>query len=187
MKAASKEIRQNKGSTVSKSDNASSELASAFIDAIEQLAGIEISAEALCSITKLSDRRHRQIAKDLGYFASPIKSRYQFLATLEGLFRYYREQNEYRRAWKEKIDEQKHRKLKLEADEREGLLTDTQRLADEIAPSLASFRDLVYQRLQNDMPLAMAGMDVPQGRIAGGRHAAELLKELQRVFRKWKI
>lgn len=49
-----------------------------------------ISAEKLCSLTGLTDRRHRQLAKE-GYFPSPIKSQYQLAATISGAFRYYRE------------------------------------------------------------------------------------------------
>ncbi len=50
-----------------------------------------IPAEQLCTLTGLSDRRHRQLAKD-GYFPSPINGQYQLTLTLQGMFRYYREQ-----------------------------------------------------------------------------------------------
>tara|TARA_Y100001934_G_scaffold169279_1_gene201184 strand:+ start:3270 stop:3797 length:528 start_codon:yes stop_codon:yes gene_type:complete len=50
-----------------------------------------ISSAQLCTLTGLSDRRHRQLAGD-GYFPPPIKGQYQFAPTLQGLFRYYRDQ-----------------------------------------------------------------------------------------------
>ena len=50
-----------------------------------------ISGAQLCSLTGLTDRRHRQLAAD-GYFPSPIKGEYQLTPTLQGMFRYYREQ-----------------------------------------------------------------------------------------------
>lgn len=50
-----------------------------------------ISSEMLCTLTGLSDRRHRQLAKD-GYFPPPINGQYQLTSTLQGMFRYYREQ-----------------------------------------------------------------------------------------------
>lgn len=49
-----------------------------------------ITAEKLCALTGLTDRRHRQIAKE-GYFPPPIQGEYQLNATIAGMFRYYRE------------------------------------------------------------------------------------------------
>ncbi len=49
-----------------------------------------ISGRRLCTLTGLTDRRHRQLAKD-GYFPPPIKGQYQLTPTLQGMFRYYRE------------------------------------------------------------------------------------------------
>ena len=51
----------------------------------------KISGEELCTLTGLSDRRHRQLADD-GHFPPPIKGEYQFTATLQGMFGYFREQ-----------------------------------------------------------------------------------------------
>ena len=50
----------------------------------------EISAEMLCEITKLTDRRHRQLADD-GYFPPPIAGVYQMVPTLTGIVNYLRE------------------------------------------------------------------------------------------------
>ena len=50
----------------------------------------EISAEMLCDITKLTDRRHRQLADD-GYFPPPIAGVYQMVPTLTGIVNYLRE------------------------------------------------------------------------------------------------
>jgi len=49
-----------------------------------------IAAEKLCTLTGVSDKRHRQIAKE-GFFPPPINGQYQMALTLQGLFRYYRE------------------------------------------------------------------------------------------------
>ena len=49
-----------------------------------------ISGARLCTLTGLSDRRHRQLADD-GYFPPPIKGEYQLTPTIQGMFRYYRE------------------------------------------------------------------------------------------------
>ena len=50
-----------------------------------------LSAERLCTLTGLSDRRHRQLAAE-GYFPPPVRGQYQLTQTVQGLFRYFREQ-----------------------------------------------------------------------------------------------
>lgn len=49
-----------------------------------------ISAAKLSALTGLSDRRHRELAKD-GYFPPPTKGQYIVAPTVSGLFRYFRE------------------------------------------------------------------------------------------------
>jgi len=141
-----------------------------------------ISGEKLCVLTGVTDRRHRQIAK-LGYFPPPIKGQYQLTATLQGMFKYYRELGEYKKNKREAIDDEKHRKLKLENDETAGLLTNTQDLANQIAPKLMKFRDNVYATMENEAPRCMSGIGVAEARIIGRRMASDLLTELQRIFK----
>jgi hypothetical protein len=50
-----------------------------------------IHQDKLCSITGLTDRRHRQLASQ-GYFPCPSKGYYETSATIKGMFSYYREQ-----------------------------------------------------------------------------------------------
>lgn len=52
-----------------------------------------ITAQELCALSGLTDRRHRQLATE-GYFPPPIESLYQLAPTIQGLFRYYREHNQ---------------------------------------------------------------------------------------------
>lgn len=140
-----------------------------------------ISGEKLCSLTGLTDRRHRQIAKE-GYFPPPIKGQYQLAPTLQGMFKYYRELGEYRKNKREQIDDEKHRKLKLENDETEGRLTDTQILAEQVAPVLLTFRDSVYTAFEVEAPRSMCGIGVPEARIVGRRMGDALLENLQHIF-----
>ena len=49
-----------------------------------------ITAENLCALTGLTDRRHRQLAGE-GYFPPPVKGIYQLGPTIQGLFRHFRE------------------------------------------------------------------------------------------------
>lgn len=56
-----------------------------------QVAEGTISAEDLCGLTGLTDRRHRQIAAK-GFFPPPIQGRYQAGKTLVGMLKYVTEQ-----------------------------------------------------------------------------------------------
>lgn len=145
-----------------------------------------ITGDKLCGHTGLTDRRHRQLASE-GYFPPPVKGLYQRDATLTGLFRYYREMGERTRNIKDKIDQEKERKLKLENDETEGRLTDTEKLHAMIAPSLSAIREAVYQKLEMEAPTAMATLDVPSARIIGRRMADELLAKWRSVFNAWQL
>jgi|ERR1035441_7939367 hypothetical protein len=52
-----------------------------------------IPADRLCSLTGLTDRRHRQLAKQ-GFFPPPVAGDYQLNATIGGLFKYFREEGQ---------------------------------------------------------------------------------------------
>ena len=69
-----------------------------------------IAAETLCSLTGLTDRRHRQISKD-GYFPPPLNGQYQFTASIQGMFRHYRELSQKRHSTTE---DEKRKKLTAE-------------------------------------------------------------------------
>lgn len=145
-----------------------------------------ISAEKLCALTGLTDRRHRQLAKE-GYFPPPIKSQYQLTPTISGMFRYYREYNARLKNKKEAIDDEKHRKLKLENDQSEGLLTNTARLATELSAALIPIREELRQKLEAECPMAMSGMDVPEARIIGKRLCDDVFEKIGAVFKRWEI
>lgn len=69
-----------------------------------------LDAERLCGLTGLTDRRHRQIAKD-GYFPPPVGGKYKLTETLRGLFRYYRELSQKRNS---STEDEKRKKLTAE-------------------------------------------------------------------------
>jgi hypothetical protein len=81
-----------------------------------------LTAEQLCTLTTLTDRRHRQIATE-GFFPAPKRGRYERDATLSGLFRYFREL-----ASKES-DEERQAKTKL-ANARADAITRASELGD---------------------------------------------------------
>ncbi len=74
-----------------------------------------IPADKLCEITGLTDRRHRQLAKQ-GYFPPPVKAQYQLATTLKGLFRYYRETKEDNRKLEETVIREKLRQQRADSD-----------------------------------------------------------------------
>jgi hypothetical protein len=49
-----------------------------------------IAGQALTALTGLTDRRHRQLAKD-GFFPEPVRGEYQLTATIKGVVTYYRD------------------------------------------------------------------------------------------------
>lgn len=69
-----------------------------------------ISGEKLEALTGLTDRRHRQLAKE-GHFPPPVRGLYEMVPALQGLFRYYRE---IRDREKEQLIDLKRQKLTSE-------------------------------------------------------------------------
>ena len=54
---------------------------------------LRITSEQIENLSGLTDRRIRQIAKE-GYFNPPVNGEYEQIATVRGLFKYYRETRE---------------------------------------------------------------------------------------------
>lgn len=57
---------------------------------MEEAKAQTISAEKLTALTGLTDRRHRQLAQ-AGFFPPPVKGQYRMAATIQGMFRHYRQ------------------------------------------------------------------------------------------------
>ena len=67
-------------------------LASAINAGLSDPPAENISSAALATMTGLSDRRHRQLAKD-GWFPPPSRGAYQRDVTFKGLFKYFKERS----------------------------------------------------------------------------------------------
>lgn len=143
-----------------------------------------ISAEELCGLTGLTDRRHRQLAEQ-GYFPAPIKSQYQLEPALRGLFSYYRQIDERRRGIREKLDAEKLRKLKLENDETAGVQVSRLKVAEALGAALLETREQLRRLLEEELPIGMASLDVPSARIVGKRHFDKLCERMQALFASW--
>jgi hypothetical protein len=71
-----------------------------------------ISAAELADLTGLGDRRHRQLAEQ-GHFPKPVKSQYETIPTLKGLFAYF-VSGRYREG--DALDAARLRKLETETE-----------------------------------------------------------------------
>ena len=129
----------------------------------------------------------RTVAKKGGYFTIPDKGQWDLEKTTNGFIRYLRDQNERDRDKKKEFDAERVRKLKLANDETEGELVRIKTLMDTAAPTLQKIKEVLYGKLEGEMPIAVAGMDVPQSRIYGTRLAGELIKLWSEFFKKWGI
>lgn len=114
----------------------------------------------------------------------PVESCRKFIADNTSLLD---EDDEELATMKLAIATEQARKLKIANDEAEGLLTRMEDLAAAASPALAAIKDALYQKLENEIPIATAGVDVAQARIIGKRVADELLRKWQEVFRAWQV
>ena len=145
-----------------------------------------ITAAKLTSLSGLSDRRHRQIAKE-GFYPDPKKSNYKFEATLAGLLKFYREKQKELREVKQAIADEQHRRLKRENDLADELLVARAELVAEFRKVIDPIKQMLRQKLENEYPLAVAGLDVPQARIYGKRLEDDILTEWQKLLEKFGI
>jgi hypothetical protein len=123
-----------------------------------------VTYESLEKITLLglTDRRYRQLAKE-GHFPEPVSGNYDFILTLRGLLKYYRDQQTSLAARKQAISDEQHRKLKRENDLADGVLVAK-------ATVVAEFRKVVEP--------------IKAIRIYGKRLEDDLLAEWQKLFAK---
>jgi hypothetical protein len=111
-----------------------------------------IDAEKLCALTGLTDRRHRQLAKE-GYFPTPVRGLYQLTATIAGMFRYYRES--YQKLNRTLVDD-KQTKLRKEIELLELKIAEQQK---QLVP--VSEVDRVWQAVTAAVRQTLIALDVP--------------------------
>jgi len=145
-----------------------------------------IDAEKLCSLSGLTDRRHRQLA-DQGYFPPPIKGQYQTTPTITGLFRFYKEYSQRHHAAREGIQNEKLREIKRQNDEASGLLVLKSEVAEDLQKFLTPVLAFIRQKFENDLPMSMSGLGVAENRIIGERLYDDLAKRFRTELLKWKV
>jgi hypothetical protein len=134
----------------------------------------------------LTDRRLRQLAKE-GHFPEPIEGQYDWPATIAGLLAYYRKTQADHATRKQAIDDEKHRALKRDNDLADGLLLAKADVVAEIRKLAEPVKVMLRQKLENEYPLAVAGLDVPQARIYGKRLEDDIMAEFQKLFSKFGV
>lgn len=77
------------------------------------------------------------------------------------------------------------RKLKLRNDRDEGRLIQVESVNRTVAGVLARVDQILEQKLSNEYPSAVAGLDVPQARVYGKRLGDQLREEFQKLGAQW--
>lgn len=129
----------------------------------------------------LTDRRLRQLAKE-GHFPEPVDGQYDWPLTIRGLLKYYRDQQSALAQRKQLIADEQHRTLKRNNDLADGVLVARADVVAEFRKTVDPIKVLLRQKLENEYPLAVAGLDVPQARIYGKRLEDDILSEMQKLF-----
>ena len=149
---------------------------------------LKVNVKELIDFTGLAitDRWVRQLAKD-GHYPAPESGLYDLKATVQGLIKYYREQKETLAQMKKAIADEEHRKKKRENDIADGLVVSKAFVVAEHRKVAEPIKQMLRQKLENEYPLAVAGLDVPQARIYGKRLEDDVLSELQKAFSKFEV
>jgi hypothetical protein len=79
------------------------------------------------------------------------------------------------------------RKLRIANDKEEGLTVAKGKVNDSMRRCLSPAVATIEQRLVNEYPTAVAGLDVPQARIYGRRLADELIAFLRAFEKEWAL
>lgn len=147
-----------------------------------------ISAEELCSLTGLSTRRHQQLAQQ-GYFPHAVESQYQFAATIQGIFKFYREHNQQTR---EKKDNAKERKLEVETrilllkEAKENRTVATVSDIEKLLLHLSTMvKTIAYQRLGRELGARGEGKSAAELNVLGKTIAGELVDIMENGVRSW--
>jgi hypothetical protein len=147
-----------------------------------------ITAEQLEVVTGLTDRRIRQLAK-LGYFPPPKLGVYQQIATIRGLFKYYREDhhntsrtlNDAKLA-KLKADAEMAR-IKVEQARRETI--DRHEVSDYLRAWTAKLDLLLTAELENNAPNLILGKPIDEIRSEMRQMHDRIRDATRRGLRAW--
>jgi hypothetical protein len=148
---------------------------------------IFVDKDTICRMLNRTYQSLHTIAKTGKYFPISDAGKWDLEKTVRGFVQYLDDKEQRDSDKKKEFDAERVRKLKLANDETEGELVRIKTLMDTAAPTLQKIKEVLYGKLEGEMPIAVAGMDVPQSRIYGTRLAGELIKLWSEFFKKWGI
>lgn len=126
-----------------------------------------ITAEKLCALTGLSDRRHRQLAKE-GYFPPPVDSVYQLAPTITGMFRHYRELGQRRSGTQAELKEEKTKHeialLKAKLDREEKRVYDADEVHRVFMHIGTDIKGEITRLMESELPPKLDGLPAVQMR-----------------------
>ena len=146
-----------------------------------------IDTATICRMLNRTRQSLQTIAKDGKYFPVPDFGKWDLEKTVRGFVQYQDDLRKSDSNKKKEFEGERVRKLKLANDETEGQVVRIEKLVALSAPTLQKIKETLYAKLENEMPIAVAGMDVPQSRIFGTRLAGELIKLWEKFFKEWGI
>lgn len=142
-----------------------------------------ITAEKLCALTGLTDRRHRQLAKS-GYFPPPIMGEYQLHPVIIGMFKYYKEQLNKKDDTLARERQQYMRARREKAEIETSILKGEYIPADEIEAVLRNLslhqKAVLQVKLETELPPKVSGL----GAVDIGIKMREIVDELCRIMRE---
>jgi hypothetical protein len=147
-----------------------------------------ITGEQLEALTGLTDRRIRQLAK-LGYFPPPVRGVYQQVATVRGLFKYYRED---RNNATSSFQEARTRKMTAEAElaqikvaEAKHELISVPEAVDFMAHFAAKLNQLLTQKIETETPARLLGKDIVASRAEARQIHDEIWEVCNAGLNEW--
>lgn len=147
-----------------------------------------ITGEQLEALTGLTDRRIRQLAK-LGYFPPPVRGVYQQVATIRGLFKYYRED---RHAQTSSINDVKLGKMRAEMElaqikvaEAKSEVMSVSQVEEFVGQFAAKLNQLLTQKIETEAPARLVGKDIVAARAEARLLHDEVWEVCNHNLQKW--
>jgi hypothetical protein len=128
----------------------------------------------------------RQLAKD-GWFPPPNRGVYELSATITGLLHYYRQSRTDVGAHRAAKLHEEHRKLRIGNDAKERKLVSRDAVLATFTAFARDARALLDQKLQNEYPAAVAGLDVAQARVFGKNLNDAICAAIRQLIEQWRI
>lgn len=147
-----------------------------------------ITGDQLEALTGLSDRRIRQLAK-MGYFPPPVRGVYQQVATIRGLFKYYRED---RSKSTSTFQEARTKKISAEAElaqlkvaEARAEVISVPDAVEFMSRFAAKLNQLLTQKIETEVPARLLGKDIVAARTEARQIHDEVWEVCNAGLNEW--